>query len=79
MAEKFGKRHSDVLRDVDTILTNADLRSSNWFRETDYLDVKGESRRSFDLTRQGVTLLVMGRTGKERENCADFCFRDSGG
>lgn len=64
VAEVFGKRHADVLRDIGAILsTNADLRSSHWFRPASYQDTKGEDRPSFDLTRDGFTLLVMGWTG----------------
>jgi anti-repressor protein len=63
VAEAFGKRHDHVLRDIDTILTSPNL-GPLWFRSVDYLDAKGESRRAFDLTRQGFTLLVMGWTGE---------------
>lgn len=65
VAAKFEKRHADVLRDIDNLLqsTNANLRSLTWFRETSYVDEKGESRRAFDLTRDGFTLLVQGWTG----------------
>ena len=64
LAERFGKRHADVLRDVDNLLkslTDADLR---WLKPSRYVDEKGETRRSFDLTRDGFTLLVMGWTGE---------------
>lgn len=63
VAEFFEKEHKNVLRDIDGILTGSDV-SPSWFRASDYLDAKGESRRSFDLTRQGFTLLVMGWTGE---------------
>jgi Rha family phage regulatory protein len=63
VAEAFDKRHDHVLRDIDAILTSPNLGAS-WFRSGDYLDAKGEARRSFDLTRQGFTLLVMGWTGE---------------
>ena len=58
------KRHADVLRDIGNLLKSlpdAKLRSA--FIETSYLDENGQSRPSFDLTRQGFTLLVMGWTG----------------
>jgi Rha family phage regulatory protein len=55
VAEHFGKRHDNVLRDIEALTTASELRASNWFREVVYLDAKGESRASFDLTRQGFT------------------------
>lgn len=65
VAVYFGKRHADVLRDLDRILeqskpTDAHLR---WFIATPYRDAKGEMRRSCDMTKDGFTLLVMGYTG----------------
>ena len=64
VAEVFEKQHPHVLRDIDCILTNPDLDASPWFRPVLYEDAKGEDRRSFDLTRDGFTLLVMGWTGE---------------
>jgi Rha family phage regulatory protein len=55
VAEHFGERHDNVLRDIEALTTASELRASNWFREVVYLDAKGESRASFDLTRQGFT------------------------
>jgi Rha family phage regulatory protein len=60
VAEHFGKRHDHVLRDIDELLTSPDLGALNWFWPAQYVDPKGEMRPSFDLTRQGFTLLVMG-------------------
>jgi Rha family phage regulatory protein len=68
VAEKFGKRHDNVLRDIDALIrTSSDLRTSDWFREV-RTDVEGGNSatlvvRSFDLTRDGFTLLAMGWTG----------------
>jgi Rha family phage regulatory protein len=64
VARVFEKRHDNVLRDIGSLLTTSDLRASNWFHPVNYLDTKGEERRSFDLTRQGFTLLVMGWNGE---------------
>ena len=61
----FGKRHADVLRDIHRTsenLTDANLR---WFSFEDYLDAKGERRVSYDMTKDGFTLLVMGYTGQK--------------
>ncbi|MTK63862.1 MAG: Rha family transcriptional regulator [Methanobacterium sp.] len=62
VADFFGKRHADVLRDINVIrqATDADLR---WFTHAPYEDAKGELRAAYDMTRDGFTLLVMGYTG----------------
>ena len=66
VADFFGKRHADVLRDVDNTLKNIDNANlrSGWFHEVSYR-VDGQERdyRTFDMTRDGFTLLVMGYTG----------------
>ena len=61
---------ADVLRDIDELTRKAHdavLRhgTAGWFREvrTEHPTVSGRVDRSFDLTRQGFTLLVMGWTG----------------
>jgi Rha family phage regulatory protein len=70
IAEKFGKRHDDVLKriravtapeigDVDQAVFNA-----RNFAAVEYTDSKGERRPSYELTRDGFALLVMGFTGK---------------
>jgi len=70
VAERFEKRHDNVLRDIDALIsTSSNLRGCGWFRET-RVDVPGGngailSVRSFDLTRDGFTLLVMGWTGEK--------------
>lgn len=68
VADYFGKRHADVLRDIYVIETNANLRPSQFhkmFRASGYEDKKRELRPAFDMTRNGFTLLVMGYTGKK--------------
>ncbi len=45
-----GKRHSDVLRDIDNILKtlNADLRLG--FKSSSYKDASGKSNRLFEIS-----------------------------
>lgn len=67
-AEMFGKRHDLVLRDIDGLLAQ-DGVSSNlrtpWYRlKLVENEQNRQTYRSFDLTRQGFTLLVMGWTGE---------------
>lgn len=67
VAEAFEKRHDHVLRDIDLLLGSPNLGSqtgAGWFRERDdYHDEARKEVRSFDLTRDGLILLVMGWTG----------------
>ena len=71
LAERFEIRHDNVLRDIDLLTGSSDLRSlSNQgvspFREITAFDSKANREiRSFDLTRDGFTLLVMGWTGEK--------------
>lgn len=67
VAEGFGKRHADVLRDIDVLLGHsADLRHE-CFQEVsvDHPTVPGRMDRSFNMTRDGFTLLAMGFTGEK--------------
>jgi Rha family phage regulatory protein len=70
IAEKFGKRHDNVLRVIDNILTQvSDSFSKLNFEETqtDSLTPTGGVRkdRCFNLTKDGFMIVVMGFTGKE--------------
>jgi Rha family phage regulatory protein len=56
VAAHFGKRHADVLRDIEALSLNADLRSV-WFRSSTYVDTTGRTLPSFDLTRQGFSVV----------------------
>lgn len=85
IAEVFGKRHADVLRDIENISSqipneqNADLRSglnkpfvqnsnltSGFFIASTYQpDPNGRSYPEYLITKDGLTLLVMGYTGEK--------------
>ncbi|PSJ53130.1 Rha family transcriptional regulator [Pseudaminobacter soli (ex Li et al. 2025)] len=63
VAEFFGKQHLHVLRDIDTLIGSAPEAASN-FGLCPYQAVEsGRLYRSFDMTRDGFTLLAMGFTG----------------
>ena len=67
VAEKFGKRHADVVRAIENSLTkgsestNAKLRSS--FVLSNYIDNKGEERPMYIMDRDGFSVIAMGFTG----------------
>ncbi len=67
VANNFGKRHTEVLRAIKNKLTDAKLRSLNYFIENTYLDEKGETRKEYLITRDGFSFLVMGFTGRKAD------------
>ena len=67
MAAYFGKRHDHILRDIDALVTEGVPN----FGETPYVsEQNGQTYRSFDMTKDGFTLLAMGFTGGESSNRA---------
>jgi Rha family phage regulatory protein len=66
VADCFGKRHDNVQRDIDSLIsTDPNLDGSSHFQGGDYIDLKGETQRQFTMTRDGFMLLAMGFTGSE--------------
>jgi len=63
VAEMFEKDHRHVLRDIKALEIGPDLGRS-WFRSATVTDSYGREQPSYDLTRQGFVLLVMGWTGE---------------
>jgi Rha family phage regulatory protein len=64
VAAFFGKRHADILRALDALDCSPEFNERN-FASVDYLDGKGERRRSIDMTKDGFVFLVMGFTGRK--------------
>jgi anti-repressor protein len=64
VAEKFGKKHKDVLKAIQNLECSDSFNQRN-FAPVEYTDKKGEKRPSYFITEQGFTFLVMGFTGKE--------------
>lgn len=66
VAETFGKRHDSVVRGIRDLQSKCPENfNAHNFVAVDYTDPKGEKRPMYLLTRDGLTLLVMGYTGKE--------------
>lgn len=68
VAEVFGKNHADVVRDVRNILSNLSNTDKNWgirnFADTPYTHPQnGQTYSEYLITKDGLTLLVMGYTG----------------
>jgi len=64
IAEKFGKRHTDVLRAIGNLECSEGFRQRN-FASADYVDEQGKPRPMFEITRDGFSFLAMGFTGKD--------------
>lgn len=67
VAEKFGKEHQHVLRDVRSLIEGvSNLGDTPMFVETTYINEQnGQEYPMFVMNRDGFTLLVMGYTGKK--------------
>lgn len=64
IAEKFGKEHAHVLRDIRDMECSEIFRESN-FGLSSYKSAQGKTLPMYEVTRDGFTLLAMGYTGKE--------------
>lgn len=65
VAAYFGKRHDNVLRDIDNLLeNNGSSKLRNLFvAESSYHEAAKKTVRHFEMTRDGFSLLAMGFTG----------------
>lgn len=64
VAEKFGKEHARVLRDIRELECSEKFRVGN-FAESSYTNSQNKKQPMYEMTRDGFSLLVMGYTGKE--------------
>ena len=68
VAEMIEMRHTDLLRKVakyEDILTNAKLRSLDFFISNEYQDSKGETRKCYLLTKKGCDMVANKLTGEK--------------
>jgi Rha family phage regulatory protein len=65
VARNFRKNHFHVIRDIESKIFGVAPESFNQsnFGLVEYLDAKGELRKSYDMTFEGFSLLAMGFTG----------------
>ena len=61
IAEELSKRHSDVIKQIEGILTNENTRSL--IISSSYVDLKGERRKEYLLTEKGFTLYMFNIQG----------------
>lgn len=77
VAEKFGKEHKHVIRDIEELIKNMvqpieninqpkfGLVKNDYFISDSYVDAKGETRKQYLITEKGAMLLIMGFTGEK--------------
>lgn len=66
VAEKFEKRHADVIRAIENLIKNDPTQNCvRCFKKGKYKDAKGELRPMYLMNRDGFTFLVMGFTGNK--------------
>ena len=64
IARDFGKRLSDVHETIEN-LTAENSAVKNFFIKSDYINQRGREYMSYEITRDGFSLLVMGFTGRK--------------
>lgn len=69
VAQNFGKRHDNILREISALLKIEGSDSAQeWaqcFKESTYKDSTGKSNKMYYMNRDGFTFLVMGFTGQK--------------
>lgn len=70
VAERFGKEHFHVLRDIENIECSQAFRESN-FGLSHYRTKQGRKAKKYRMTRDGFTFLAMGFTGPEAAQWKD--------
>lgn len=67
VAEKFHKRHIDIIRSLENLITqNCTVKCM--FHTSNYKANNGQTYKKYHMNRDGFSLLVMGFTGKEALN-----------
>lgn len=64
IANRFGKRHTNVLRAISQLECSPEFTELN-FELSEYTDETGKKNKYFIITRDGFIFLAMGFTGKE--------------
>lgn len=64
LAEKFGKSHRNVTRDIENLECSQEFRELN-FERSSYISKQNKKLECYNITRDGFVFLAMGFTGKE--------------
>ena len=69
VAEKFGKEHKNVMRDIREIMNKRSAQNwAQFYYSTTYMDSMNRKQEMIAMNRDGFSLLVMGFTGEEAMN-----------
>lgn len=63
VADKFGKKHKNVLQTISNMKCSPDFSRLN-FQPVEYIDERGKAQPMIRMTRDGFTMLAMGFTGE---------------
>ena len=63
LAERFGKRHDDILKAIRNLECSGEFILRN-FAEITYTDNRGRQQPMYEITRDGFAMLAMGFTGR---------------
>ncbi len=63
IADKFVRRHSNVIRAIENLECSTEFSRLN-FEQRDFLDERGKLQKTYDISRDGFSILAMGFTGK---------------
>ena len=64
VAEVFGKEHSKVVRDIESLSCSASFNAAN-FGVITYIDSRNREQTAYEMTKDGFSFLVMGYTGSK--------------
>lgn len=62
VAEVFGKEHSKVVRDIESLSCSASFNAAS-FGVITYIDSRNREQTAYEMTKDGFSFLVMGYTG----------------
>lgn len=62
VAQVFGKEHSKVCRDIESLSCSASFNAAN-FGVIKYFDTRNREQTAYEMTKDGFSFLVMGYTG----------------
>lgn len=67
VAERFGKKHKDVIRAIENLVANIPDPEFSWrnFAPRNYIDRRGKTYPEYHLTHDGFALVAMRFTGAE--------------
>lgn len=65
VAEKFGKRHDDLMKKIKSLVDMCPQKCGHLFVESNYVDIQCKDRPMYIMDRDGFTLLAMGFTGQK--------------